>query len=617
MNPTNLLAKELPIEAVDESLAIIDDKIIKTFKSKVKKILLIQPPHFPEDMLDVKIAKNKRYYNYPPYGLGLLSTNLVSRGYDVHIIDLNMELLRFIQNSSENNISIPLVREFWKNEIENTLENFKADIVGLSCMFTMCQPNAKDVSIHLKNINPDLPIIAGGVHVTNAPEIFLKEIPEVDFIQLFESDISLGSFIDYVNGKTESNSLFQLGTIVEDKYHEIKKRHIPTPVDIDVMPDYGNLDIQNYYKQGEVGNFRYWIPEDAVVSSVLSNRGCRARCTFCSVHHFNGHGVRQRTIESVIDEITKLKEEYGINHITWLDDDIFFDHKRTVNLYNEMVRKNLNITWDAMNGIIASAVAAHPETIHAAADSGCIAVNFGVESGNNEILRSVKKPSGLKHYLKVGEIMPKYPQIYARAFIIIGFPNETFQQLLDTVNLCKEMNMDWYGIQKLSPLPSTELFTEMVDEDLIESDHIDLTTGSAFKIREAESQRVKEKRERIVASEFENYFKDNLTRVPEKHELDDMWLIMDYEANYKKILGEENKMKLKKMNNLLTDVSYRMTNENPLSTLYLAIVQKKLGNHEKAKKHFEMSKKFLEKSNYWQKRFNVLDIDKVVTEWAY
>jgi hypothetical protein len=107
-------------------------------------------------MLDLKIAKNKRYYNFPPYGLGLLSTNLISRGYQVSILDLNMEILRFIQNTPEEKISIPLVREFWKKEVNKTLSEFKPDVVGLSCMFTMCQPNAKNVSEHLKNINPNL-----------------------------------------------------------------------------------------------------------------------------------------------------------------------------------------------------------------------------------------------------------------------------------------------------------------------------------------------------------------------------------------------------------------------------------------------------------------------------
>lgn len=601
---------------LDLQTLAIKNKIQSVFKGKIERILLIQPPHFPEELLDIKIAKNKRYYNYPPYGLGLLATNLISRGYEVYILDLNMELLRFIQNTLDEHEIISLISEFWGNQLNKCLKEFKPDMVGLSCMFTMCQPNAADVCKRLKQTKPNLPIVAGGVHVTNAPEIFLREIPEVDFISLFEADMSFGSLVDYINGKTDTDELFQLGTLVDGKYQAIKKRHLPSPEEMDAIPNYGNLDIQNYCKQGEVGNFRYWIPKDAIVSSVLSNRGCRAKCSFCSVHHFNGRGVRVRSIESVIGEITKLQDLYGINHITWLDDDIFFDHKRTVNLYNEMVRKNLNITWDAMNGIIASAVAVHPETIHAAAESGCIAVNYGVESGNNDILKKVRKPSGVKHYLKVGELMQKYPQIYSRAFIIIGFPNETFQQLLDTVNLCHDMKMDWYGIQKLSPLPSTEIFTQMVDEGLIENDHIDITTGSAFKIRESENQRVKEKQKRIVGSEFENYFKNNLERVPNKNELDDMWLIMDYETNYKKILDETDSMRLKKMFNLLHDISFRMTIENPLSTLFLGIVLSKFSKHDKAKKYYALSKTYLEKSTYWQKRFNVLEIDSVIQQWS-
>ena len=114
----NILEKDDQHHLIDEDTLKINQRISEVFKDKIENVLLIQPPHFPEEMLDVKIAQNKRYYNYPPYGLGLLSTNLISRGYKVHILDLNMELLRFIQNADEEKISIPLVREFWKKEVE-------------------------------------------------------------------------------------------------------------------------------------------------------------------------------------------------------------------------------------------------------------------------------------------------------------------------------------------------------------------------------------------------------------------------------------------------------------------------------------------------------------------
>ena len=95
-----------------------------------------------------------------------------------------------------------------------------------------------------------------------------------------------------------------------------------------------------------------------------------------------------------------------------------------------------------------------------------------------------------------------------------------------------------------------------------------------------------------------------------------MWLIMDYEANYKKILNEIHPSKLKKMNQLLFDVSFRMTKENPLSTLFPGIVLSKLGNHHEAKKYYALSKNFLDKSAFWQKRFDILEINNIAKQWA-
>ena len=91
MNSISVLEKEDQDQLKDENALVINKKIDIVFKDKIERISLIQPPHFPEEMLDLKIAKNKRYYNFPPYGLGLLSTNLISRGYQVSILDFNME----------------------------------------------------------------------------------------------------------------------------------------------------------------------------------------------------------------------------------------------------------------------------------------------------------------------------------------------------------------------------------------------------------------------------------------------------------------------------------------------------------------------------------------------
>ena len=76
------------------------------------------------------------------------------------------------------------------------------------------------------------------------------------------------------------------------------------------------------------------------------------------------------------------------------------------------------------NGIIASAAVVHPELVAASAESGCIGMYFGIESGNDKILKAIYKPSSVKQYLKLGDLMKKYPRIFTRGFLIIGFPHE-------------------------------------------------------------------------------------------------------------------------------------------------------------------------------------------------
>ena len=106
--------------------------------------------------------------------------------------------------------------------------------------------------------------------------------------------------------------------------------------------------------------------------------------------NFNGKGVRGRSVESVVDEIEHLSQEYGIQHITWLDDDLFFDPKRTYHLFDTIAKRNLGITWDASNGLIASAL--KEDVAEAAYKSGCIGVYLGIESGNSKILKPPPPP---------------------------------------------------------------------------------------------------------------------------------------------------------------------------------------------------------------------------------
>ncbi len=275
--------------------------------------------------------------------------------------------------------------------------------------------------------------------MSNASKLVLEDCPTIDLIGCKESDHSFPDMLDFVNGKLEQDSLAQLATLVGGSYVEVKERLRPSKEAIEVSPDYRDLPIGDYHWFGQIGG-TYGRPQRGrPAASVLRERGCRARCSFCSVRNFNGAGVRERNYLNVADEIRDLVECYGITHITWLDDDLLSDPKDLVALFNEIVRRNLKITWDATNGLIAAFVT--DEIMAAMVASGCVGFNLGIESGNDDVLRSCHKPGTTDSFRKCMEVMKKYPQVFVKAFLMIGFPpvpkvgfrGETLRMMLDTV----------------------------------------------------------------------------------------------------------------------------------------------------------------------------------------
>ena len=315
-----------------------------------------------------------------------------------------------------------------------------------------------------------------------------------------------------------------------------------------------------------------------------------------------------------------LKYDYGINHIMWLDDDLFYDHRQTVALFNEIVRRNLDITWDASNGVIAAATT--DELMRSAVESGCIGLHWGVESGSPEILRAVHKPGTVETFKKAKAIVDRYPEVFMKGFLIIGFPNETVGQIMTTVKFAVDLALDWYPIQILTPLPSTEIHKTMIEIGLIEDD---MKTGQAvshmidghgnqvkFFNQAFATMRLREEKEKVVAEEFIDVGQGlDLTHVPTADELRDYWFMVDYKINYERLLHMQDKKKLQKIGSMLRDVVDRVTRENPLGNLFLGVIEEKLGNPTESGRRVALSETYVARSAYWQARFNALRLDEV------
>lgn len=480
----------------DIELLKITKKIRDLFHGGCHRILLVNPPTVKEQDFNIEAAKRCSYSSTLPYGPALLSTHLKRSGYEVLLVDINYELLFQAHHNPD------FFYQIWKEILKQHIDSFKPDLVGIGGMFSPMHECVIETAREVKIIDPTLSVIVGGVHPTQYPKLYLEKCPEIDLVMTHEADISFPNLIDFINKKAGSEILSQLATIINGQFVEINKRSTPTGEQFDVRPDFGGLPIGKYNSIGMIGAYRWIAGPPRKAGTIQFNRGCRAHCTFCSVENFNGKGVRSRNVQNVVDEIRWMYEVYGISHFLHLDDDLLFGN--AIELFNAIVRSGLKITWEASNGVIASATT--DEIVHAASDSGCIGLHFGIESGNTAILRSVQKPSGIRHFHLVGEIMKKYPQIFTRGMLMLGFkgvgPNgndETIGQIKDTIKLAQTIELDWYPVQIVNFLGYTKMSQELLRMGLINEQEM---IGASLFIGVVGGQTKREEIEKIKAHQF-------------------------------------------------------------------------------------------------------------------
>lgn len=599
LEKNNIFEIQSPVEIQGGIYEKLDNK----FKSnQIKKVLLIQPSDTDKKSFNYAAGKRKRLYNYPPYGLALLASQLRKNSIEVDILNLNHETLKHcVQSLNEENFDFD---NCWQQSLRKKIQSFQPDFVGITSMFSQSHDILVEISNYVNSIDSKIMIGAGGVHVTNSVsdkktfDKFVNELKSIDYFFLYEADLSFTRFVQNFNTKKTYEDLSQIIIRLEkNNFLFFKNRCHPTGEELNTIPALDLIQTEEVSKWGKIGSFFCFKPKETKMTTVLSNRGCRAQCTFCSVRTFNGVGVRRRKVDSVIEELKILQNEYNIGHIMWLDDDFLYNTEESLKLFNAIIKENIKITWDCTNGLIASAC--KDEVIHAARDSGCIGVSIGMESGNREILKNIRKPGTVENFLKAAEVFRKYPEIVARVFLMIGFPNESYKQILDTINVANEMNLDWYNVGILQPLPNTPIFDSMVSSGLI-----DLESLKFSDIRYNSGGLGKHKKERrdMLSVDFINAFDVSLESVPEKEKLDEIWAYMNFHLNFKKLFEEDRELKLKQKYQYVENITDLVSPENALALYFLGYLEYKIYGSS-SKETYEKLKNRLREYPYWIERF--------------
>ncbi len=416
-----------------------------------RKILFVQIPQVILDAFNKGIALNRGYYIFPPTGLQYIYESIKHRDVEVDILDLNYEILRRVHEDENFD---PLS---WPEILSERLREFEPTIVGVSCLFDV---GIKPMLQTLRAIRADgnAITVGGGVIATYEWKTLLGD-DLCHFVVRGEGEnkfnLLLDNLLDQSDGTRDLPGIY----FKDDDYRETQGAPDNVEIRANLIDSYDLVPIENYYRYGSLNPFsRMDHVDKAPFAAIQLCRGCRAQCTFCAVRDFMGKGVRFRDVKNTLEEMEFLIEKKGVRHFELLDDDPTFYRHEFKAILKAVIDRGWDIRWSANNGVIAATV--DEETLALMRDSGCIGFKVGIETGNPDMLRKVKKPAKHDKFLKLSRMLEGYPEIFVGGNFIVGLPEESFYMMMDSFKFILEVNLDWAAITVCQVIRGASAFSD-------------------------------------------------------------------------------------------------------------------------------------------------------------
>src|SRR5450755_2875095 len=292
----------------------------------------------------------------------------------------------------------------------------------------------------IKTVNPNIKIAFVGPHVSVLPEKSLRDCPSMDFIVRKEFDYAV---VDFAKGKPLAE-IPGVSFLQNDKI--VHNPDAPQIQDLDALPH-----VTDVYKR-DLDVTRYNVPflQNPFVS-LYTTRGCPAQCTFCLwPQTLSGHPWRKRSTDDVAAEMSKVKAMWPEVKEFFFDDDTFNIQKaRTIELCAKL--KPLGLTWSCT-----SRVTTDFETLKAMKEAGCRLLIVGYESGDQQILKNIKKGATIERARQFTKDCHKLGLVIHCDFIM-GLPGETHETINNTIAFAKELDVETIQVSVAHAYPGTEL----------------------------------------------------------------------------------------------------------------------------------------------------------------
>lgn len=364
-----------------------------------------------------------------PLGLLSIATHLKNNGHSVKIYDRSVE----------------------GGRVNKHLDSFHPDVVGISSLTFGSFKDALKLSQEVKKRN--IPVIWGGQIPSLVPEIVLKE-GCVDCVVMGDGEIAMLELLEvFFCGKPLSDingiAYIENGEIIINKQRELS--------DLSLFPviDWSFVDPSKYFIRN-VSCKR--------TLHIYSSKGCPGQCTYCYSPCFSRGEWRSRPMEYIISEIKYLVENYNLDGI-YFADDLISPNKDYLSLFcSSLKASGIYFFW----GCNMRADTCTKEELQMMYNSGCRWILFGIESGSEARQKSIKKRLDLDKAKRTVNLCNEIGILTTTSFIV-GYPDETVEELKETVRYMLTLNSDVKVTGTYGVIPKSELYDYLIESKRIDA----------------------------------------------------------------------------------------------------------------------------------------------------
>lgn len=394
-----------------------------------------------------------------PLGLAYITAAIEAAGHAVHVVDAVGEG--------------PRVRtHFYKGylvglRLEDIVQRIPSDaeVVGITVIFTHEWPAIVRLVDLIKAARPDVTVILGGEHITSMPE-FCLTTAKADYLVLGEGEETVVELLDALAASGDLRGVPGLAFHDGDAVAVNPRRSRRTEIDDIPAPAWDRFDLAAYHKNRFVGG----MYSEHLTVPVLATRGCPYQCTYCSAPNMWLPRWIPRDPKLVADEIEHYVTHYGARNFPFQDLTAILQKKWIVTFCNELIDRQLDITWQLPTGTRCEPLDA--EVADLLRRTGMTNMPFAPESGSETTRRLIKKK--MKTDILFRSIEDSLGSgLNVSIFLVIGFPHDKAEHLAENLPFLERLVDS--GVKDVSvgfymALPGTEIFNSLYDSGRIKLD---------------------------------------------------------------------------------------------------------------------------------------------------